>query len=118
MGDYLSSLDKLEPYKVREVLPAHEYRFDDLHARLEELRQHHGERFGEVLAILREGPRTAWYVAQHMKWSRPWDDIAGFMRRAAVGEAVSHLRVLEIDGLIQVEDGEPALWSLTEHATL
>jgi hypothetical protein len=35
-----------------------------------------------------------------------------------VGEAVSHLRVLEIDGLIQVEDGEPALWSLTEHATL
>jgi glyoxylase-like metal-dependent hydrolase (beta-lactamase superfamily II) len=118
LGDYLASLDKLEPYKVREVLPAHEYRFDDLHARLEELRQHHGERFGEVLAILREGPRTAWYVAQHMKWSRPWDDIAGFMRRAAVGEAVSHLRVLEIDGLVQVEDGEPALWSLAEHATL
>ena len=58
------------------------------------------------------GARTAWYVAQHMKWSRPWDDIAGFMRRAAVGEAVSHLRVLEIDGLVQVEDGEPALWSL------
>jgi glyoxylase-like metal-dependent hydrolase (beta-lactamase superfamily II) len=118
LGDYLSSLDKLEPYKVREVLPAHEYRFDDLHARLEELRQHHGERFGEVIAILREAPRTAWFVAQHMKWSRPWDDIAGFMRRAAVGEAVSHLRVLEIDGLVQVEDGEPALWSLTEHATL
>ena len=53
-----------------------------------------------------------------MKWSRPWDDIAGFMRRAAVGEAVSHLRVLEIDGVVQVQDGEPALWSLTENATL
>ena len=52
----------------------------------------------------------------HMKWSRPWDDIAGFMRRAAVGETVSHLRVLEIDGVVQVEDGEPALWSLAEHA--
>ena len=32
LGDYLASLDKLEPYSVSEVLPAHEYRFDDLHA--------------------------------------------------------------------------------------
>ena len=30
LGDYLASLDKLEPYDVDEVLPAHEYRFDDL----------------------------------------------------------------------------------------
>ena len=45
LGDYLASLDKLEPYEVDEVLPAHEYRFDDLHTRLEELRQHHRERF-------------------------------------------------------------------------
>jgi hypothetical protein len=51
-----------------------------------------------------------------MKWSRQWDDIAGFMRRAAVGEAVSHLRVLEIDGVVKIEDGEPALWSLTDRA--
>ena len=53
-----------------------------------------------------------------MKWSRTWDDIAGFMRRAAVGEAVSHLRVLEIDGVVEVTYGEPALWSLTERATI
>jgi hypothetical protein len=49
-----------------------------------------------------------------MRWSRSWDDIAGFMRRAAVGETVSHLRALEIDGVVQVDDGEPALWSLSE----
>ena len=111
LGQYLDSLDKLEPYEVEEVLPAHEYRFDDLHRRLEELRQHHRERFNEVIAILRDGPHTAWDIAAHMKWSRSWDDIAGFMRRAAVGETVSHLRVLELDGLIRVEEGEPALWS-------
>jgi glyoxylase-like metal-dependent hydrolase (beta-lactamase superfamily II) len=116
LGDYLASLDKLEPYVVEEVLPAHEYRFDDLHARLEELRQHHRDRFNEVLAILSEGPHTAWEIASHMRWSRSWDDIEGFMRRAAVGEAVSHLRALEEDGLVQVEDGEPAMWSLTERA--
>ncbi len=60
------------------------------------------------------GHTSTWDIAEHMKWSRPWDDIAGFMRRAAVGEAVSHLRALEIDGMVQVEDGEPALWSLAE----
>jgi hypothetical protein len=49
-----------------------------------------------------------------MRWSRSWDDIAGFMRRAAVGETVSHLRALEIDGIVQVDDGEPSLWSLSE----
>jgi glyoxylase-like metal-dependent hydrolase (beta-lactamase superfamily II) len=116
LGQYLESLDKLEPYEVEEVLPAHEYRFTDLHRRLEELRQHHRERFNEVIAILSDGPHTAWDIAAHMKWSRSWDDIAGFMRRAAVGEAVSHLRVLELDGRIRVEEGEPALWSLTEKA--
>ena len=70
LGQYLESLDKLEPYVVEEVLPAHEYRFADLHRRLEELRQHHRERFDEVIAILREGPHTAWDIAAHMKWSR------------------------------------------------
>ena len=114
LGDYLNSLDKLEPYEVNEVLPAHEYRFDDLRTRLEELRQHHRDRFTEVIAILSEGPHTAWDIAEHMRWSRSWDDIAGFMRRAAVGETVSHLRALEIDGIVQVDDGEPSLWSLSE----
>ena len=60
LGDYLASLDKLEPYDVNEVLPAHEYRFEDLRKRLEELRQHHRDRFTEVIAILSEGPHTAW----------------------------------------------------------
>ncbi len=69
-----------------------------------------------MIAVLKDGPHTAWEIAAHMKWSRPWDDIAGFMRRAAVGETVSHLRVLEIDGVVTVEDGEPALWSLADQA--
>jgi glyoxylase-like metal-dependent hydrolase (beta-lactamase superfamily II) len=114
LGDYLNSLDKLEPYEVNEVLPAHEHRFVDLRGRLEELRQHHHDRFNEVIEILRAGPRSAWEIAESMHWSRRWEDIAGFMRRAAVGEAVSHLRALQIDGKIVVTDGEPALWSLPE----
>ena len=63
LGQYLASLDKLEPYEVEEVLPAHEYRFTDLHRRLEELRQHHRDRFNEIIDILRDGPPSAWYIA-------------------------------------------------------
>ena len=111
LGDYLDSLDKLEPYQATEVLPAHEHRFTDLQVRLEELRRHHRDHFEEVMAILAAKPRSAWEVAATMKWSRPWEDIAGFMRRAAVGEAMAHLRYLQIDGRVQVQEGEPALWS-------
>jgi len=117
LGDFLRSLDKLEPYDAAEVLPAHEYRFTDLQTRLEELRAHHRHRFAEIVDVLRQGPHSTWDIAAAMRWSRSWDDIAGFMRRAAVGEAMSHLRVLEIDGVVRVEDGEPALWSLAEAAT-
>jgi glyoxylase-like metal-dependent hydrolase (beta-lactamase superfamily II) len=67
LGDYLASLDKLEPYDVREVLPAHEYRFDDLHARLEELRQHHRDRFAEVVAILRLAHEVVASVGRHRR---------------------------------------------------
>ena len=70
-----------------------------------------------MVDILRDGPRSAWDIASSLTWSRQWDDIEGFMRRAAVGETVSHLKVLEVDGVVAVADGEPALWSLTEKAT-
>ena len=70
-----------------------------------------------MVAILSEGPHDAWHIAAHMKWSRPWDDIEGFMRRAAVGEAASHFRALENDGVVKVEEGEPAMWSLVEPTT-
>ena len=116
LGDYLASLDKLEPYEVDEVLPAHEYRFADLHAGWRSCASTTGTASPRSSPSCGRGRRRAWDIAAHMKWSRSWDDIAGFMRRAAVGEAVSHLRVLEIDGLVEVEDGEPALWSLSEHA--
>ncbi len=114
LGDFLASLDKLEPYEVEEVLPAHEYRFFDLQRRLAELRQHHRDRFAEVVHILGDGSRSAWEIAERMTWSRPWEEIAGYMRRAAVAEAMSHLFALRADGVVEVVEGEPALWSLSD----
>ena len=36
------------------------------------------------------------------------------MRRAAVGEAMAHLRTLEVQGVVREEPGEPSHWVLVE----
>jgi len=112
LGEYLESLAKLNDYDEVEVLPAHEHRFVGLRSRLDELRAHHERRFAEITAAIAAGTNTAWYIAEHMKWSRPWDRIDGFMRRAAVGEAMAHLRALEIRGIIREMPREPTTYEL------
>jgi glyoxylase-like metal-dependent hydrolase (beta-lactamase superfamily II) len=112
LGDYLDSLQKLEGYEADEVLPAHEHRFVGLRARLAELQAHHEARFAEVIAAIRDGATTAWDIASGMGWSRAWNGIEGFMRRAAVGEALAHLRALEQRGLVREVPGEPSRWDL------
>ena len=42
-----------------------------------------------------------------MIWSRPWDQIDGWMRRAAVGEAMAHLRALEQRGILEPTTASP-----------
>jgi glyoxylase-like metal-dependent hydrolase (beta-lactamase superfamily II) len=112
LGEFLQSLHKLEPYEADEVLPAHEHRFVDLHGRLVELVAHHEHRFAEILAAIDAGSTSAWEIAGHMQWSRPWERIEGFMRRAAVGEALAHLRALERRGVVREQAGEPSTWEL------
>jgi glyoxylase-like metal-dependent hydrolase (beta-lactamase superfamily II) len=114
LGDFLRSLDKVDAFDALEVLPAHEHRFDDLHARVAGLRAHHESRFVEVIAALRSGVTTAWELASRMHWSRSWDEIQGFMRRAAVSEAMAHLRVLESRGVVRENVGEPSRWELLD----
>jgi glyoxylase-like metal-dependent hydrolase (beta-lactamase superfamily II) len=112
LSDFLRSLDRLEDYDADEVLPAHEHRFVGLHLRLEQLRAHHERRFAEVVQAIRDGCTTAWEIAARMRWSRPWDRIEGFMRRAAVSEAMSHLRALETRGVVHEVLGEPSRFVL------
>jgi glyoxylase-like metal-dependent hydrolase (beta-lactamase superfamily II) len=117
LGDFLQSLEKLRGYGEDEVLPAHEHRFVGLDSRLDELIAHHERRFAEVLDAIRDGVTSAWGIAERMGWSRPWGRIEGFMRRAAVGEAMAHLRTLEKRGIVREVMGEPSRWEIvTERA--
>ena len=96
------------------MLPAHEHRFVGLPERVAELRAHHEQRFAEVVAAVQRGVTSAWDIASQMTWSRPWERIDGFMRRAAVGEAMAHLRALQARGVLREVNGEPARWELVQ----
>jgi glyoxylase-like metal-dependent hydrolase (beta-lactamase superfamily II) len=114
LGEFLEALDRLDEYEPNEVLPAHEYRFDDLHGRVDELRRHHAARFREVVAAIADDQTTAWDIAARMTWNRPWPEIDGWMRRAAVGEALAHLHALRHRGVVAAveTDDAPTRWEL------
>jgi len=114
LGDYLQSLEKLAAFDATEALPAHEWRYVGHRTRLLEIRAHHEQRFLEVVDAVRAGYDTAWEVAPRMDWSRPWDQIDGFMRRSAIGEAYAHLRALARRGVLEESEGEPSRWKLVE----
>ncbi len=96
LAAYLDSLEKLRAIAPSEVLPAHEYRFAGIGARLDALREHHLERLREAAEIVGSGSagHTAWQVARQVTWSRPWGQLSAFQHQAALGEVVAHLRYL------------------------
>ncbi len=114
LADFLDALDKVAGLEVDEVLPAHEYRFRNLAERIVQLRGHHEHRLSEVTGVLARKPgATAWEIAIEMTWSRPWEEIQFWMQRAALGEALAHLIVLETRGVIRRSSGIPQRWELT-----
>jgi glyoxylase-like metal-dependent hydrolase (beta-lactamase superfamily II) len=113
LDDYLDSLAALRGIESGEVLPAHEYRFTDLDARLDALAEHHQERLDEVSQALSAVPDglSAWQVALRVSWSRPWDQLGPFQHQAALGEVSAHLRHLERHGRARRTEADgTALW--------
>ncbi|MBW3577449.1 MAG: MBL fold metallo-hydrolase [Actinobacteria bacterium] len=111
LGDYLSSLERVRGEGDVLALPAHEWRFHGLAARVDELLRHHEQRLAEITDIAAAGAQTAWEMAQRLSWSRPWDRIEGFMRRMAVAEVHAHLLLLERRGVVSRVGDRPARWS-------
>lgn len=99
LGDYLASLQRLEPLAVDKVLPAHQEDFTDLRGRLREIVQHHHERLDEMYAIIGDGCATGYHVASNVVWATgTFDTFAPFMRRAALGETLAHLEYAVQEG--------------------
>ncbi len=114
LADFLDALAKVRDLDVDEVLPAHEFRFLELAERVDYMTAHHHQRLAEIEAAVASGEGAAcWDITTHLTWSRPWDTILPFMRRAATNETLAHLVYLEARGRarrVPGEPGEPDLW--------
>jgi len=118
LGDFLESLLKVQNLPVEEVLPAHEYRFANLRGRLDEIIIHHADRLAAIESLLGERPgMTAWEMAVSLTWSRPWNEIPEFMQRAAVGETLAHVVLLERHKRVRSEGERPAKFFVDAGAT-
>ena len=115
LGDYLESLAKVRALHPDEVFPAHEYRFSGLDDRLNVLETHHADRLSEIEGILEKQPGiSCWDITLALTWSRAWEGIQDYMQRAANGETLAHLVLLERWGRVRRETAVPARFYLTE----
>ncbi|HXK33251.1 MAG TPA: MBL fold metallo-hydrolase [Dehalococcoidia bacterium] len=108
LGDYIASLRRLEEIDVADVLPAHEYAFKDLKARLREIEEHHTQRLDEMIQVIGRSPRTAYEVASKVKWvTGDFSSFSSWMQRAALGETIAHLDYLVLEEQLAkyMEDG-------------
>ncbi len=111
LADFLDALRRIRGLDIDEVMPAHEWRFKGLDVRIDELLDHHRIRLDETYAAVCATPGlTCWDATLQLRWSRDWSQIVGYMRRAAIGETLAHLVLLESSGRVRRDDARPIHW--------
>jgi glyoxylase-like metal-dependent hydrolase (beta-lactamase superfamily II) len=110
LGDFLSSLAKVRALPDAMLLPAHGAVAPSVHARIDELVDHHGRRLDETEAAVAAGASTAFEAAGRLHWTRRlrrFDELDIFNRMLATTETLAHLDLLAIQGRLHAasEDG-------------
>ena len=110
LKDYLESLDRVRGLDVDHVLPGHRGVFHNLSQRITEIETHHQERAEEIIAILGNGPKTAFSIATKMSWDisyASWEDFPTLQKWFALGETIAHLKyLLGLGKISRNRDGE------------
>ena len=110
LGDYLASLARVRAMPDALLLPAHGPAAPSVHARVDELVDHHGRRLDLTLAALIAGATSAFEVAGQLRWTRrerSLEELDLFNQMLAVTETAAHLDLLVAQGRCAVtRDGE------------
>jgi len=117
LGDFLGSLSRVRQMPDARLLPAHGPVAPSVHARIDELVDHHGRRLDETLAAVAGGAETAFEVARRLRWTRKGrtlHDLDQFNQMLAVSETGAHLTLLVAQRRVaQLLDGEVYRYSVT-----
>jgi glyoxylase-like metal-dependent hydrolase (beta-lactamase superfamily II) len=104
LGQYLSSLEKVDALDVDLVLTGHRRLVHDLHGRVQELQEHHRQRLDEVLVALGDGEKNILQTAPHIKWditAESWEAFPPQQKWFAFGETMAHVKYLETRGKVR-----------------
>jgi len=97
LGAFLDSLRVVRARPDAMLLPAHGPVAESVHARVDELLDHHGRRLDEIEAAVRAGAHSAHEVAGQIRWTRREHrlaDLDPFNAMLAVFETGAHLDLL------------------------
>ena len=102
LGDYISSLKKLERLEVNFVFPGHGPVFNSLRLRVAEILRHHEQRKRNITKAVSGGLKTAYQIAEEILWipeqgGVAFHDLATWDRRLAVMETIAHLKLLMVE---------------------
>jgi glyoxylase-like metal-dependent hydrolase (beta-lactamase superfamily II) len=103
LGAFLDSLRVVRSRPDAMLLPAHGPVADSVHARVDQLLDHHGRRLDEIEAAVRAGAHTAYDVASRLRWTRrqhQLSDLDPFNAMLAVFETGAHLDLLAAQGRV------------------
>jgi glyoxylase-like metal-dependent hydrolase (beta-lactamase superfamily II) len=106
LGDYLASLRLVRALPDRRMLPAHGPVSPSVHARVDELLDHHGRRLDEAYRVVEAGS-SAHAVARGLTWTRRgrrFADLDLFNQMLAVTETAAHLDLLVAQGRLAATD--------------
>jgi glyoxylase-like metal-dependent hydrolase (beta-lactamase superfamily II) len=107
LGDWLASIDKLLHLPGDLIVcPAHGEPFTGLHTRLAALRDEHNRRLDDVAAAIADKPLRV-VDTFGLLFNRA---ITGQNRELATGEALAHMRRLELDGRARRETVDGVRW--------
>ncbi len=97
LGEFLTSLEKMEALEPALVLPGHGRPFEDGAARARVVARHHDRRLGSILQVVRHEPHTAEEITEDIFGST----LLHFQKRLALGEALAHIAYLRSQGDIE-----------------
>ena len=104
LGNFLASLAVVRGRPDARLLPAHGAVAESVHARIDQLVHHHGERLGAVEELVRRGAATVYEVAGRLGWTRHDRQLAAldlFNQMLAVAETAVHLELLVAQGRLR-----------------
>ncbi len=116
LADFLGSLRLVRNMPDRRLLPAHGPVQPSVHARVDELFEHHADRLDRALDAVQVDAPTAYEIAQRLTWTRrarSFADLDPFNQMLAVTETAAHLDLLvaqgrlkatEVDGIRRYQD--------------